>query len=493
MAAVGKYRFWFVTVIALIYDLAGHFLKTRTGMVPSLVRLSAWAFVLLFVAAEGMGRLWSYTLLIEQPQIYTYVTVALLIYAVEATGQDRKPLYGIAGGVLASSYLYKVAAIAFVPAIFALACLMLLQRVKSVSGHLKDILLTIALLTGPILVAAASWSLAVDAKACSPLTLSADQWAAAMTLDWIDLGKRFGMAVWTYVSTYKIPVTLAAGLGVVGAIADGRYRAVLVMVALSAIYFFALYASHLVCLGPYYFENLNSIPRFTRVPLQMFHAVGLVMLVDTVLRIAETRKLNAPGRLIERWNQPWISGGLILLIVVLGSWQGRQIYRSTVDTSTRIYQNIDFRIAEMYRATSLIDNLRGTTLPHTPVLAVICQGCDNAVLSYASFYALGYKDGRMNPRFTVHGQTSWAPQPVNTWQAKADIDDVVEKLSKADIIWPLKIDDWLMSALARLVSDKSCLSAMPDKALVRSKTNGGSVQFRCIEKENAAPGKASSD
>ena len=99
----------------------------------------------------------------------------------------------------------------------------------------------------------------------------------------------------------------------------------------------------------------------------------------------------------------------------------------------------------------------------------------------------------MNPRFTVHGQTSWAPQPVNTWQSKADIDDAVEVLSKADIIWPLKTDDWLMTALARLVSDKSCLSAMPDKALVRSKTNGGSAQFRCIEKENPAPSKASTD
>lgn len=483
-----------VAVIALIYDFVTFLLKQRTKMPAAMVKLVTWAIVLLLLAAEAMGRLWSYTLLIEQPQIYTYAAVALLIYIAETTGRDRKVLYGVAGCILAASYLFKVAAIAFVPAVFGIAGVMLfVGRTDTVSRRFNDALITATLLVGPLLIAAASWSMAMDAKACSPLTLTEEQWAEVMKLDWLDLARRFGAAVWEYVATYKTPLTLAASLGIVGALIYKKYQAILVMLVLIAIYFLALYATHLVCLGPYYFENLNSIPRFTRVPLQMIHAVGLVMLVDTVLTVFERRQSPGQEWFLRERHKPWIITGLVALIVVGGGWQGRQVYRSIVDTTTRAYQTIDPRIRDAREAADLIDRLRGSVLPQTPVLALVCQGCDNVAIKYARFFAMDYKNGELDPRFIVLGQTSWAVQPANPWQAKASIDDVVEQLSKADIIWPIKTDPWLLQALTRLVADNTCLSDLPDKILVRDTAEGNSIRFRCIEKPEPASAKTLSN
>ena len=136
----------------------------------------------------------------------------------------------------------------------------------------------------------------------------------------------------------------------------------------------------------------------------------------------------------------------------------------------------------MHRATERIDGLRGSILPQKPVLAIVCQGCDDVAIQYANFFALGYKDGKLDPRFTVISDSSWAPQPVNVWQRKASIDDVVKRLSKADIIWPIKTDPWFVKAIASLVTDSSCLNALPDRAIIGGMRVGNSVRFLCIEK-----------
>ena len=133
-----------VTVIALMYDFVVFQLRRRIDMPHIMSILAAWAFVLLFLTAEGMGRLWTYTLLIEQPQIYSYTTVLFLIYVAEMTGQDRKPLYAVAGTVLASAYLYKVAALIFIPAVIGLSCILYFGHTKNRSDRIKDSLLTAA-------------------------------------------------------------------------------------------------------------------------------------------------------------------------------------------------------------------------------------------------------------------------------------------------------------------------------------------------------------
>lgn len=473
-----------VTVIALIYDFVVFRLRQRIDMPPPMTALCGWAFILLFLAAEGMGLLWTYTLLIEQPQIYSYATVLILIFAAETCPQDRRPLYTAAGVILASAYLYKVAALIFVPAVIGLACLLLFERTKSILDRIWNGVLTGALLTGPILVAAASWSMVMQSDHCSPFTLSPDQLAQAASLDWRDLAMRFSSAVWDYVTSYKPVITAAAALGAAAAICTGKYRAALALAVLSATYILLLYTFHLTCFGSYYFENLNSIERFTRVPLQVFHALGLVMLFEAALSFAARKNRLESGHRPLPVRSSWITAGLAIAVLVMMGWQGHQVDRSVVDMTARTYQPIDTRIAEARQAAKRIENLRGTALPGKPVLAILSQGQDSAVVSYALYFAMGYDNGRIEPRFTVSDTISWSPKPGNHWQAKAGAAQVAKQLSRADIIWPITLDPWLRTALGPLVADPACLKSLPGQALIRDRDAGPAVRFRCIPKQN---------
>jgi hypothetical protein len=472
-----------VTVIALMYDFVVFRLRHRIDMSRLMAALCGWAFILLFLTAEGMGRLWTYTLLIEQPQIYSYATVLLLIFAAETSPQDRRPLYTAAGVILASAYLYKVAALVFVPAVIGLACLLLFERTKAVPDRIRNGVLTGTLLAGPILVAAASWSMAMQSDHCSPLPLSAEQFAKAASLDWRDLAVRFSAAVRDYAASYKLILTAAAALGVATTLYAGKYRATLVLVLSSAAYFLLLYLYHLTCFGPYYFENLASIERFTRVPLQAFHALGLVMLSESALGFFARKNRRGSARRPLSVRSSWMAAGLAVAVLVMMGWQARQVDRSVADMTARTYQGIDPRIAEARQAAKRIEALRGTALPRKPSLAILSQGQDNAVVSYAMFFAMGYENERIDPRFTVSNTVSWSPKPGNHWQAKAGAKEVAEQLSRADIIWPITLDPWLTNALSRLVPDPACLKALPGKALIRERNAGPAARFKCIPKQ----------
>lgn len=189
------------------------------------------------------------------------------------------------------------------------------------------------------------------------------------------------------------------------------------------------------------------------------------------------------GGVDQLWRSPWIVGYLVVTIIVLAGWQQRQLYRSVIDTTTRAYQTVGPRIKEMQMAAIKIESLRGKALPKKPVLAILSQRGNGAVKDYANFFAMGYDGGRVDPHFTVSGQISWVPTQSNVWQTNSNIEDTVKYLSKADILWPITLDAWLMNALERLVPDTSCLSALPDKALIRYNTTANDPQFRCIEKQ----------
>jgi len=136
----------------------------------------------------------------------------------------------------------------------------------------------------------------------------------------------------------------------------------------------------------------------------------------------------------------------------------------------------------MRMAANKIEALRDNTFPDTPVLTILSQGDDNAVIDYARFFAMGYEDGKRAPRFLVSYETSWAPDKKNVWQTQASMDEAVQYLSRSDIIWPIALDPWLTDVLAQIVPDAECLNSLPDKALIRETSRPGSIRYQCIDK-----------
>ena len=106
--------------------------------------------------------------------------------------------------------------------------------------------------------------------------LGPEGFSAALSKDWKGLMSRFEGKVGGHAWRSKTPALLVAALGRVLMIRDGRIRGLSVLTVAAAIYFGALYWLHQTCFGPYYFENLNSIPRFSRVIVQPVHALWLL-------------------------------------------------------------------------------------------------------------------------------------------------------------------------------------------------------------------------
>ncbi len=471
-----------VAAIALIFDLVVFLARRRMDLGSGMSEIAGWGFILLFLAAEALGPLWPTTLLIEPPQMLGYTVFLVLLFATEVAPEDERTLEASAGFVLASCYLIKSAAMLFTPAVVVLVAVRVVARGVN-AEHIRGAAISTALLICPILITAATWGLVSDAKGCiySPLeTLTPDALSLARGLDWRDLADRYVGAIWDYVITYKTPLTIAGTIGMAAALARGVYRAPLVLGVMATCYLAALYWYHLTCFGGYYFETLNSIPRFTRVLLRALHGVGLVLLADAAL--VAIARFFGPDEVRARFAARWVRYALVLPVVLLAPWQARQVYRSVDIVTTRTGQTIDPRIEEMRRAASVIERLKGGRLPAMPVLLVISQGLDLAVRDYARFFALSRTRGDTTERYRVGPEHSWSLEPVNVWQTRAGPQHVRARLAEADIVWPTDLDPWLRDILADLVEDDACLRALPEKALIRVTRRTERPRFACIEK-----------
>lgn len=64
----------------------------------------------------------------------------------------------------------------------------------------------------------------------------------------------------------------------------------------------------------------------------------------------------------------------------------------------------------------------------------------------------------------------------------ASAEQAMQELAGVDLLWPVKLDAWLTSAvLSPLIPDADCLSRLPDVVLVRE-PGMPSPRFRCRSK-----------
>ena len=466
-----------VAVLALLYDITVIMIAPRDGKLPPATsRGVAWLALLVFLAAEGMGRLWTFEMLVEQPQIYMLSAATLLILRAELSPPALQPLYTLAGVVLAAGYLLKAAVLAAVPAAMLLAALPLVTSETPFTNRLREGVIRALLLLLPLTLVMLSWSAVAPSNTCLSSPISVFTTGKEATYDAVDLARRFGAAVGTYVLQYKQPVTLAAVAGLALGIHLRLWRAALFATAFTAIYFASLYWYHLGCFGEYYYRELNSIPRFSRVPLQMLHALGLLLLATGIAHFAGTR-----------WPSIGAKRGTVLaciaLAVGLATWHVRQTYRTVTDLTTRAYQNVDPRVGEMRQAAAFAERHGGRLLPEHSAFAVLSQGQDGDVQRYAEYFSRRPGNGGFSSLFTVHYGSSWAPIPANAWQTAIAPGALAKELGSLDILWPTHVDEWLVGGLRGLVPDEACLQRLPNSVLIRDR-EAPMPRFSCMGKND---------
>lgn len=465
-----------VAVIAFIYDIVCFYMHRETELDGRTVRIWAWAVVLLFLAAEGIGRLWPLYLLIEPPQIYLYVAVFLTALLVEVIPACRWRLLAIASILVAASYMIKAAVLTLVVGWLPLLGLMLFFA--DGASRLRNAVAGMALVVAPTVLVMLIWSTFKVGTGCIGSPFQLLEQGLIPGRDYTDLTYRLVVAIAQYLAGYKTVLSIAAVGGMLcGWLFLGSRFTVVGFLSFSAVYFLALITYHWFCFtGEVEFTNLVSIPRYSRVIVQTGHALGLVLLVLAALRLPlASWKRFVVGTLSARH----MIAIALIAILFLGGWQVRQIYRSVVDISYRNIFPIDYRVPEMQRAAELIRREIGRRLPDYPRVIVVDQGSTPEAPFYLRYFARTKVGNSSGYAFEVERRMAWTPRKRGNYETVTTREALKELFTAAHVIWPLKVDDWVIRVLRDTGVADSCLQALDRHVLMKASAES---PFDCIER-----------
>ena len=457
-------------VAALVFDIAVYLFRSVGRFSETSSVAFGWVFLVMLLGAEAMGKLWTYSLLIEQPQIYSTSAVFLFLYlSSKLASSEETPkstLYIYAGITLAACYLIKAAAILLIPTIAIFAAVPILSRhfifCPTWKLRLRFGLLTLV----PVLIILVTWTIMNPSSPGVGSPISTLSWLVSGDYgdrDVFDLGNRYFSAIWNYTSSYKLLITVGAMLGALLVLLRRRDGSLLLWTGFVILYFASLYWAHLAILSEYDYQSLVSIQRYTRVPLQIFHVLGLMFLLEFVLSVLVQK---------ERWASFFRTKKMIfiavLIILLFGGWQMRSVYRTVIDTSTRAYQNIDQRILEVKSAATFINSKRGKTITEFPKIVFIAQPLDRSSTGFAKYFSL-FKDdaGRVFSSFKAAVLSSWPREPKYDYQNSLILEEYRNLLRTADVIWPIKIDVTLTTMIVQLGVNEKCVSQLLEHVIVK--------------------------
>ncbi len=457
-----------VAAIGILYDFTSRAIDKVIPNGDPFHQPILWVFVLLLTAAEGMGRLWSYTLLIEPPQIYVgVILLGLFLILNDARMKAAHVGWWLAIGLVAGAgYFVKSAGLLMVIAA-AMAVLLFEWR----AGRLisTQSLIKVLLTVGPGVLLKVAWSQGIETTSClsAPLSVLTGTGGNRAGLEiWDVLAVRFVDQTGMYILTYKWPVTLVAVAGWAYALWRGQWLALSVWTLFAGAYLLAIYVFHLVCFGPYYFETLNSIPRFTRVPLQMLQSIGLAF------AFIGAANLVLPGVLRRLGNRPNKAIFVCLLavpIVALGAWQTYALNWTREDVTHRSLQPVDPRLDEVHALSLAVQNEFRDTARWPVRVAFIDQGGDQTPIFYGGFFSKRWDGDRLFRAFHIGMPVSWP----------TDIERFADAAQQADIIWAIKIDPWQTDALQQLFG-LSC--DMTNGFYMRRDWRQPDTPMTCVEK-----------
>lgn len=455
-----------VAMLALVHDVVADRL-VRAGWRTGPAAWAGWLCILLALSVEATWKLAPTNLLIEKPQIYALAACLFLALTLEGAKAAPRRAGLHLGLAFAAGYLVKTSMLAFAA---PLLLLWLGARTPGAHGYAawRQALHGGAIMAAVILPVWLTWRLHGAAQDCmaNPLMMFGGLWQGGASLERAtDLARRFGQAEWDYVRGYKFPLTVVAAAGLAAVLAVRRLRLLpLALGAYLVLYFGALYAYHLDCFGEYYFQTLNSIDRFTRVPLRVIHLAGLIL---PLLAIAPRLAGIANGRRVGI--------ALAAAALSLGGWQAYQLGRSFEAMATR------FDATAEQRETVL--RMRGESERVAAVVAMrpelgrrvqmIAQHSDGYHWVIGTFYGLH--------RFAVAPQWSWGANTANIWMNSATPEQVLERLFTASLVWPVIVDGWMAALLAPHVPEADCAAHLTDALLV---PEPATRTFRCLPKRD---------
>ncbi len=440
-----------IATLALVFDFARH-LAARRGMDGRTSDICAWIALAILLAAQAMWTLFPTLLLIEKPQIYSYVVVLVLaVWTTEAEAEDLVRLGAIAGLAFAASYLLKIAAITLVPALLILPLALTLRR------RFKSAAVLGASLFAPTMILAPWWghvfSAGENCLANPLLTLVnliggyGDAW---------EIARRLAGLLAEYYASYKPAVTVAAVAGLaLGCRRSTERFLVGILAVFAASYFLSLLLTYISCMDGFHRETLISYERFGRVILRVVHTVGLLLLILELFdQIRRRLRADIPERPAR--------AALALALAAFLAWQGAKSHAALREVATRAN---DGERGETVRAVAQgVAQLKTWIDPRAdgplPRVMIVAQGSHGLEVMATHYHALETRRGGPIRRFTIQGGHSFGATPANLWMTAASPEEIRARAEHSDVLWLVTLDSYARAALAPI------LAACPDSPFV---------------------------
>jgi hypothetical protein len=271
-----------IGLVAALFDVVRTLFRRLSQVGEAFCSLSAWAIVLAALAGELTWTLLPQLLLIEEPQYFLLAGGFLAVAAGLATG--RRGEAAIAATLLmAAAFAFKTSFVAFAPA-FLLTIAYLLFRTDAgwcfAPAHFAKLaaaglaLAAVGIVWGTVAPEGRCQSdtLGIVARLASDEPVHGIPFAtfAANVLE-----RMSGFAV-----SWKLPITLAALLGMLAFVRHQLFLVVLLAVTGTWVVFYAGVVSGMAsCFSATEISEMASVQRYSRVPLRLMQTLGFVMLV----------------------------------------------------------------------------------------------------------------------------------------------------------------------------------------------------------------------
>jgi hypothetical protein len=311
--------------------------------------------------------------------------------------------------------------------------------------------LLLIVLPGAVLVLIWKSSLSLSTPTGSPTSvLQLDLIAKAFSAQSLDITREFVGAVWNYSAAYKTPVSWVALAGLIAAAFNPRWGLIIAVLAVfTIVYFGALNWYHVTV----WTAELKSIQRFSRIPIRIFHLIGLLLLA---LQTAEFVFGRQRGKLKQLIEGRLVFGLATGLVVGLAGWQFYQADRRITDLSTRKYQHVAaYHTTIPIEAKGVVKLLKRFGR-RKPKILVIEQGGNPDVLEVVYYHLISNHRGSGIPDVGFHARVSWTPAAGQPPGSAAKPSRLIKELSGADLIWPVRLDNWMAAELRRLVPVSGC-------------------------------------
>ena len=479
---------WHVALLGLVHDLVVRMMESTGRFSRAGRRAVAWLAVLALLEVEATWTLLPQLLLIEKPQIYLMAGILGLAGLSAFEGGAKRATCLAMGILMASAYLLKVTTLGFVPAVALIACLPAFRGSPgwSVGGRPAAIELgvRILLMLGPLLAVYALWNGLLPFErggGCFADPFAVFEASTRAGANGGGFQSAFAERVGAYLWVFKLPLTVVSVAGLLVAFRERRLAVIAAPLALfTAVYLASLYVLYAICFGDYERETFASLQRYLRIPLRMIHLYGLLML----LFVAAPLLPRAFQLIGHGWSRRAAFTGLAAIVIAtLMGYQAQALVDSmrNVVIRDREVQSYVSVLKELAADAQRLRALAARQGLERPRVALIAQGGSGFEFLFANYLSL--KDRRTGHPiwYRMARGFSWGPAKSNIWMTAKSPDQLRAYFTAQDILWPHRVDDWIVGILRDLTGNARCARTATRHFLVP--TGQADPVMRCVAKD----------